>query len=105
MPVSRSNKLNGTAPSMPKSITVKRLGRTLSLLCALSLLTACATTRGTVTAGNTPNASKARCSGWRPIDYSASGDTRETIDQVRVHNQTGVNKKCWRPGQMWKKAP
>ena len=54
---------------------------------------------GTATTGSAPLASKARCAGWRAISFSAKGDTPETVGQVRTHNQTGVNKHCW------KKAP
>jgi hypothetical protein len=68
----------------------------------MSLLTACGTTRGTVTSGKSEATSKARCAGWRPISYSAEGknepekhsDTAGTIKQVREHNQTGLNKGC-----------
>lgn len=62
----------------------------------------CATTRGTVTAGRSEASSKARCAGWRPISFSVDGkeepekhgDTKGTIHQAQVHNQTGVNKGC-----------
>jgi hypothetical protein len=40
--------------------------------------------------------SKARCSGWRAITFSAKGDTPRTVKEVRTHNQTGKNKKCWK---------
>lgn len=38
---------------------------------------------------------KARCAGWRALDYDGQNDTLPTIEQIRIHNQTGVNKKCW----------
>jgi hypothetical protein len=47
-----------------------------------------------VTAGSRPSDSKARCAGWKPIKYSGEADTFETIWQVRVHNQLGLNKRC-----------
>jgi uncharacterized membrane protein YeiB len=76
--------------------TVKRLALTLSVLCMTSLLTNCVTTRGTATAGRAKASHDARCAGWRAIDYSAKGDTTRTVTQVRRHNQTGVNKRCWK---------
>ena len=66
-----------------------------ALLLAI-VLTACAPTRATVTTGNSLAASKARCAGWRAITFSAKGDTPRTIKEVRTHNQTGKNKKCWK---------
>jgi hypothetical protein len=48
-----------------------------------------------VTAGSSEASSKARCAGWRPFRYSGANDTLDTIQQARVHNQTGINKRCW----------
>jgi hypothetical protein len=74
----------------------------LSALCALSLLTAACsqTTRGTATRSLLASAERkalersARCAGWRGIEYSAKGDTPETVAGIRVHNETGRRKGC-----------
>jgi len=39
---------------------------------------------------------EAQCSAWRPITYSKSKDTPETVRQVRTHNLTGKNMNCWK---------
>jgi hypothetical protein len=56
------------------------------------------TTRSTVSAGgSSPEAERqARCAAWRGIKYQYPGDTLETIEQVRTHNATGRNLKCWK---------
>jgi hypothetical protein len=55
--------------------------------------------------GNRQAESKARCAGWRGLSYAVEGDpnkgethgdTADTIAEIRVHNQTGVNKHCWK---------
>ena len=92
-------KRSGAQPSMRKQNAVKRLALTLSAIFALSLLTACGTTRATVTdglRGSRVAEQKARCAGWRKLNFSAKGDTAPTVDGVRVHNRTGINKKCWK---------
>lgn len=93
---SRKNKVNGTPRSRERLRTVRKPVLTLLSLLALSLpIGACSTlTPATVTVGSGPQASKARCAGWRPITYSGADDTLDTIEQIRVHNQTGVNKRC-----------
>jgi hypothetical protein len=93
-----------------KRITAKSLAKKLTLLLFATLLTSCETTRQIATTGPVPPsvtvfsnkqrvqaAQKARCSGWRKISFSAKGDTDETIGEIRSHNQTGVNKRCWTP--------
>lgn len=98
------SKLRLKHPLSKKLSTARQPILMLSLLCVLCLLPACATTGGIVTTGSSPVESKARCAGWRPIPYTVNGnpavgethgDTASTIDRIRVHNQTGVNKHCW----------
>lgn len=93
-----SSKLNGTPRWSRKLTKAKKPALTLSALLVLCLPTAACfeATRSTVTAGQSPSASKARCAGWRSIQYDYLNDTMGTIQQVRQHNQTGVNKKCWK---------
>lgn len=71
---------------------------TLLLLSVLCLPTAGCfeATRTTVTAGSKPASLAARCAGWTRISYSGDSDTMETIEQVRIHNQVGRNKRCWK---------
>lgn len=44
----------------------------------------------------------AQCNAWRAITYASpdhhpdNHDTPETIEQIRIHNQTGVNLGCWK---------
>ena len=90
------NNWNGTRRWRARLSTVKRRAAMPSALLLVILLTACAPTRATVTTGNSFAAFKARCSGWRAISFSAKGDTPRTIKEVRTHNQTGKNKKCWK---------
>jgi len=74
--------------------------KTLKILCLLSLtmtLGGCfATTRTTVSAGNSEPNRAARCAGWRFIKYDGDVDTLETINQVRTHNAVGERKRCWK---------
>lgn len=84
------SKPNGTLPKQPQSNKAKRLAQMLSALCLLSLMTGCVTTRTTATDR------KSVCAAWRAITYSAKGDTRMTIDQVRVHNAVGRKLGCWK---------
>jgi hypothetical protein len=59
-------------------------------LCLLALsLAGCATDM-------TATATKTLCAAWRPITYSGTRDTSNTVRQVRVHNKTGQNLGCWR---------
>jgi hypothetical protein len=37
---------------------------------------------------------RARCAGWRGIEYSAKGDSPETVTSIRTHNETGKRKGC-----------
>lgn len=39
-----------------------------------------------------------QCAPWRSIRYS-SKDNPRTINEVRVHDQTGVNLGCWKSGE------
>lgn len=62
---------------------------TAVLLLLLAIyLGGCATTSSTET--------KAQCAAWRPITYSLKGDTARTVKQIRVHNRTGQNLRCWK---------
>lgn len=103
MTASQSNRPNGMRHWPEKLKRAKRLALTLSALLVLSLPTAACfeATRSTVTGTGSSNASvkqsaqKARCSSWRPLEYDAENDTLDTIHGIRIHNATGVNKKCW----------
>lgn len=53
--------------------------RTLLTLAMLVPLAACQTTRTTATG-------KAVCAIWQPVTYSASGDTGQTVDEIRAAN-------------------
>jgi hypothetical protein len=44
----------------------------------------------------TVTAAKTQCEAWRPITYSGTRDTPQTVRQVRVHNRTGQNLGCWK---------
>ena len=84
------SKLNGTPQTrkpMPRRL---RLALTLNSLLIVPILSGCATTGTTATDIN------ALCAPWRPISYSSKKDTPETVKQVRVHNKTGQNLKCWK---------
>lgn len=50
---------------------------------------------GCVTTSSGVTTDKAQCVAWRSIRYHAA-DTQKTIRQVRVHNRTGQNLKCWK---------
>jgi len=39
---------------------------------------------------------QARCAGWRKLSYTANEDHARTITGIRQHNQTGINKRCWK---------
>lgn len=38
----------------------------------------------------------AQCAAWRAISYSAKGDTKLTVQQIRVHNEVGRKLGCWK---------
>lgn len=92
--------LNGMQRSGARSIsaakpvtTLKELFRPfLPILCLVPLLAVagCATTHTTATAVKT------LCTPWRAITYSGTGDTPQTVRQIRVHNKTGQNLGCWK---------
>jgi len=93
-------KNNGTGLSKPRSNKVKLTSATLAAMLSMTLLTACAGTRGTVTTGerDPETERRARCAGWpngRNVAYSASKDTPETIAFVRTYKGVGVRKGCW----------
>ncbi len=94
----RGLKRSGMLHWRQKLIRAKRPALTLSLLCVLSApIVGCfATTQGTATTGRSEMNRQARCSGWEPLDYSAEGDTPQTVYGIRKHNRTGVNKRCWK---------
>lgn len=68
---------------------VRLLRNALLLLPIAILIPGCKTT------GTTATTTEALCTPWRAIEYSASGDSPKTVRQVRVHNATGANLKCW----------
>lgn len=84
-----TSKLSGKLLKALRSIGVKRLAVTLSLLSMPCLLAACQTT------GMSATTNKAICGPWRPITYSAKKDTPATVKQIRTHNRTGANIGCW----------
>jgi len=83
-------RLNGTRLSQRLSRNQKRLVKTLSAMCLMTLLANCQTTSTTVTTR------EGRCAAWRAITYSAKGDTKLTVDQIRTHNLVGKKLGCWR---------
>lgn len=85
----RESKRNGTLPARRPSASRKRLAQTLMALSAMLLLTNCVTTQTTVTT------TEAQCAAWRKIRYSAKGDTKMTVTQVRKHNAVGRALGCW----------
>jgi len=48
-----------------------------------------------VTTATTATTVEAQCTAWRAIRYHHD-DTAKTVQQVRVHNKTGQNLKCWK---------
>ena len=85
-------KRNGTRLLRRLSSNQKRLVVTLSAMCLLTLLPACVTTDTT----GTTTSRQSRCAAWRAITYSASKDTRMTVDQIRTHNAVGRKLGCWK---------
>lgn len=83
-------RLNGTRLSQRLSNSQKRLVKTLSAMCLMTLLANCQTTGTTVTTR------EGRCAAWRAITYSAKGDTKLTVDQIRTHNLVGRKLGCWK---------
>ena len=81
-----ANRKNGTKQMLAMS---KRAGKLVLTLSVMLSLAACAGMNSTGTG------SRVACSGWKPITFSTAKDTKETVTQVRVHNQTGRNLKCW----------
>lgn len=88
----RAFKQNGTRLSQRLSVSQKRLAVTLSAMWFATLLTNCVSTGTTGTV--TDKAS--RCAAWRAITYSAKGDTKLTVDQIRIHNAVGRRLGCWK---------
>lgn len=77
----------------PKGLLFKKARRPAVMLCAMlasSLLVGCAAIPTTATT------IEAQCAAWRRIRYSASKDTKMTVDQIRIHNETGRNLGCWK---------
>lgn len=83
-------RLNGTRLSRRPSNSPRRLAVTLSVMCLATLLASCQTTGTTVTTR------EGRCAAWRAITYSAKGDTKLTVDQIRTHNLVGRKLGCWK---------
>ena len=86
----RESKRNGTRLLLPLSNSQKKLAATLSAICLAMLLANCQTTGTTVTTR------EGRCAAWRAITYSAKGDTKLTVDQIRTHNLVGRKLGCWK---------
>lgn len=84
------NKPNGMPPTAKQTRPLLRLALMLSCLSTAPMLAGCVTTGTTATDIN------ALCAPWRPISYSSKKDTPETVKQVRVHNKTGQNLRCWK---------
>jgi hypothetical protein len=78
--------------SKPLKRKLSRAGRLLAPLLSATLLAACAT-------GTTAISSSAICSGWKPITYSTTHDTPQTVAQIRAHNLFGVRRGCWKTGK------
>jgi len=57
---------------------------------------ACLVLAGCQTTSTTVTTREAQCKPWRAITYSSSKDTKQTVQQIRVHNRTGQHLKCWR---------
>lgn len=78
----------------PRLTTVSRVNRSPGfIIMAMSLplvLSGCQTTSTTVTTR------EGRCAAWRAITYSAKGDTKLTVDQIRTHNLVGKKLGCWK---------
>ena len=73
------------------SHSMSRITLTMLLLSLSStlMLGACATTSMTGIHG------KIACEPWRAITYSSKSDTAPTVKQIKIHNQTGRNLRCW----------
>ena len=90
----------------PLSSRAIRFAVQLSILClgfiGVTTMAGCATRTQGIEIGNSappPNPidiNKVVCSPWRAITYSNKKDTKETVDQVRVHNQVGQRLQCWK---------
>lgn len=83
-------KLNGTRLSQRLSRHRRTLAPMLSVIFLATFLAGCQTTSTTVTTR------EGRCAAWRAITYSAKGDTKLTVDQIRTHNLVGKKLGCWR---------
>lgn len=67
----------------------------LPLLLWLPLSLASCATVSTGTASDPSLTKQIVCGPWRAITVSKTKDTPETVRQVQVHDQTGVNLGCW----------
>lgn len=83
-------KRSGTLHWSVRLSAAKKPAKMLSVMSIPLLLVACQTTGTTVTS------TKAQCAPWRPITYSSSKDTGETVKQSRVHNRVGQRLGCWK---------
>lgn len=45
-------------------------------------------------AGTSSTGTAAKCAGLKPITYSSASDTKATVDQIKIHNQTLRNLGC-----------
>ena len=87
------SKQNGTLNRPMKSQLRPRLARTLRLL--FPLLTVSLMLSGCVTTSLTATKKASFEAAFRPITYSSSQDTANTVRQIRVHNATGHKLGLW----------
>lgn len=98
--VPRAYKRAGIKPFATRLMSGTALVPKLKLLSLLPLLllplslASCATL-STGTASSAQLTKQAVCGPWRPITYSGTKDTPETVRQVQVHDQAGKNLGCW----------
>jgi predicted small secreted protein len=79
-----ASKPNGTQPNGKWWTGATKLALLLSVSMTLA---ACQTTSSTGT--------KSKCAGLKPITYSSSKDTAETVKQAKIHNAFGRKLGCW----------
>lgn len=84
-------KPNGMRPSRRPLRLASRLTTALCATLLASLAAGCQTTQ----TGTTATSTESQCVAWRNITYSTKHDTPLTVEQIRVHNATGVRLGCW----------
>src|SRR5262245_53993588 len=75
-------------------VFVRNLRRRLPV--AVALLASPILLAGCVTTGTTATTTRALCEPWRAISYSGKRDSSQTVREIRVHNRTGQNLRCWK---------